>query len=77
MSVLDEDVAVQVALAQARAFQRDDDDRHLHTIGEIINATPDPVNAAKKLARRCGRKLASQFLDRKIVEAGARGWFRA
>ena len=72
-----EDQIVEVAHKQARMFQRDNADRHLDAIGELINQAEDPVNAAKKLARKCGRKLASEFLDPKIVNAGARGWYRA
>ncbi len=74
--ILNEDIAVNVAVAQARAFERDDDDRHLEKIGELINQTEDPVNTARKVARKCGRKLASIFLDPQIVNAGARGWYK-
>ena len=72
-----EDQIVELAHRQARFFQRDDADRHLEVIQNLLNDAEDPVNAAKKLARKCGRKLASEFLDPKIVNAGARGWFRA
>lgn len=74
--MMTEDQIVAIAHAQARAFQRTDEDRHLETIGKLLNDAEDPLNAAKKLARRCGRELASEFLDPKIVNAGARGWFR-
>lgn len=77
MSTLTEDQLVAIAHAQARAFQRDDQDRHLETIAGLINQAEDPVNAARKLARKCGRQLAGEFLDPQIVNAGARGWFRA
>lgn len=77
MSAQDEDTTVNLAHAQARAFQRDDQDRHLDTIRDLLNQAEDPINAAKKLARLCGRKLSGQFLDADIVNAGARGWFKA
>lgn len=77
MPQLDENQVVAVAHSQARAFQRDNEDRHLDAIGTLINSADDPINAAKKLARLCGRTLAGEFLDPKIVNAGARGWFRA
>lgn len=76
MLLVNEDTIVAVALKQARMFQWDDEDRHLDQIAYLINSAEDPVNAAKKLARKCGRKLASEFLDADIVEAGARGRFR-
>lgn len=74
---LNEDQIVELAHKQARMFQRDDADRHLEAIQNLLNQAEDPVNAAKKLARKCGRKLAGEFLDPKIVNAGARGWYRA
>jgi hypothetical protein len=67
---------VEVARKQALLFIKTDADRHLTAVGDLINSAPDPVNVAKKLARRLGRVNASLFLDPKLVNAGCRGWFR-
>lgn len=74
--VLTEDLIVEVAAKQARLFIQTDADRHLTAVGDLINSAPDPLNVAKKLARRLGRTNAGLFLDPKIVNAGARGWFK-